>query len=303
MLPEYKEIDESFLNSSQEAVFTLNEDAELYTTFLWEGAGFKNSFGLYTIDENENIQRQEIIKNASMRGSGGPLKIGDTFNLGTYSKDTTFGFYIKPNGFYRNHNEGHYFYTEEQRNIDGIKHTVSSYDEEEQKVVIGFEDLWNGGDKDYNDLIFSIFTTPITSMSEQTELLPNINSSQLLNQATGMVTMDVAKFAKVQSVENIVMYPLELNQQYNVNFKGRGDFRIESNCGVVITGEVTSLTNGYVDIETSHQLDESNYSIITPQAQTHNSLHYVDVFSHITNLYEITPGDFQGTVTITVSPY
>lgn len=303
MLPERQEISPIFLESSQEAVFTLGQDTELSTTFLWEGAGFKNSFGYYTIGENNQIERKRITKNASMQGSGGPLKVGDTFNLGSFVAGTTIGFYIKPNGFYRNDNEGHYFYSEESRNVDNIKHVVTSYDNEEQKVVIGFEDLWNGGDKDYNDLIFSIFTSPTQAISSETQNMPDIKGEQILNQADGNVTMSVAKFAKVISIDDITMYPLDLIEQYNVDFKGRGELVVESNCGIIISTDVTSLIDGDNSIATTHLLDNSAYSIITAEAKVHKQKHFIDVFAVIPNILEVENGGFTGTATVTVSPY
>lgn len=41
-------------------------------------------------------------------------------------------------------------------NVDGIEHTLSGVDEGGESLTIGFEDLVGGGDRDYEDVVFSI---------------------------------------------------------------------------------------------------------------------------------------------------
>jgi Domain of unknown function (DUF4114) len=79
---------------------------------------------------------------------------GDTFNLGSFDAGTELTFYILVN------DTGDVFYTGDgSLNLDGLAHatveTVAGI------TYVGFEDLFGGGDQDYNDVYFSFTNTKI----------------------------------------------------------------------------------------------------------------------------------------------
>ena len=43
-----------------------------------------------------------------------------------------------------------------EMNDDGIQHTLSGIDTSEEIVSVGFEDIFGGGDRDYEDVVFGI---------------------------------------------------------------------------------------------------------------------------------------------------
>ena len=54
-------------------------------------------------------------------------------------------------------NGGQYVYTaHESYNPDGIQHAVGLAIENSPYLVVGFEDLYGGGDSDYNDILFVV---------------------------------------------------------------------------------------------------------------------------------------------------
>ena len=56
---------------------TIKESTEATVTFMDEGAGYRNSLGVYEIDEEGNISDVQILfANASKEGSGGDLVKG-----------------------------------------------------------------------------------------------------------------------------------------------------------------------------------------------------------------------------------
>lgn len=149
---------------------TLSHDAALRVYFLGEGAGYRNQLGFSTDGVGSQIgtplapDAQLIFPNASSSaGYGGsnsvvrtpsePLKAGDFVDLGTYSAGTSLDFFLIANGA----GGGNYSYTTEgANNRDGVIHAVSLAPNGSAYLVIGFEDLWGGGDRDYNDLVFAV---------------------------------------------------------------------------------------------------------------------------------------------------
>jgi len=137
MLPERGRVSDEFLNNSEQAVFDILEPTDIYSTFLWEGAGYKNSFGYFKLDHNnQKIEEVEVVGNASMVNSGGGVNIGDTFLMGSFSPGDRIGFYIWGNGWNRQLNQKQKYYTYQPLNQDGIQHAVTAFDSIEQKVVI-----------------------------------------------------------------------------------------------------------------------------------------------------------------------
>lgn len=139
---------------------TLPYDADLTVYFIGEGAGYKNSFGWYDaatdprLEENRNM----VWRNASGTGEGlaggGNLDLGASVDIGSFEADTTLGFFLVANGY---NNPGNWMYTtQDDLNPDGISHVVAGLLPEEGLLAIGFEDLFGGGDRDFNDLVIAI---------------------------------------------------------------------------------------------------------------------------------------------------
>jgi len=84
--------------------------------------------------------------------------IGSTFSLGNFTAGQELVFYVKVI------NTGDVWYTGPgSRNADGLAHVV--VDDNRTGVIgtyVGFEDVFGGGDRDYNDLEFSFTNTQST---------------------------------------------------------------------------------------------------------------------------------------------
>ena len=156
----------------------LIEDAEIFVTFLHEGAGYKNSFGYFTYTDEtiptspDDVEVITIFPNASYRGAGGGLVSGDTVNLGVFEAGTRIGFAIASNGWNSSRrsvsNQFWDFYSlsalNEEPSQDLKKHTALLYYAGEDRVVIGFEDIVRTSgscDHDFNDVVFTVRTTPV----------------------------------------------------------------------------------------------------------------------------------------------
>ncbi|MEE8125762.1 MAG: DUF4114 domain-containing protein, partial [Nitrospirales bacterium] len=76
--------------------------------------------------------------------------VGTTISLGTFTAGTELVFNINV------HNTGHSFFTGNGLlNNDGVAHALVDNMFSETETWVGFEDLYGGGDRDYNDLQFS----------------------------------------------------------------------------------------------------------------------------------------------------
>jgi len=145
---------------AQDANLEIKGDTTISLTFVGEGAGFKNSVGVFTYDENHEILEQEtVFANFSGTGpglaGGGDLLPGDTVDVGPFLDGDQVGFFVIANGY---HNaSGKTYRTLADLNPDGHDHDAV-VEIEGAGTLIGFEDLWNLGDADYNDALLMVST-------------------------------------------------------------------------------------------------------------------------------------------------
>ncbi|MEZ4886118.1 MAG: DUF4114 domain-containing protein [Chitinophagales bacterium] len=95
-----------YIADSVETDILLTDDADVWVTFIDEGAGYKNVLGFYTYDianppttapTTENITI--IFPNVSKNGSGGGLNTGDKVHLGSFTSGTGIGFVLIADGW------------------------------------------------------------------------------------------------------------------------------------------------------------------------------------------------------------
>lgn len=144
----------------------IQEQTELYMTFLDEGAGYKNVLGYYTYQQGNKpancdlVDKIVIFPNASAERSGGELVRGNTMRLlGTFEPGTVVNFFLIANGW-RNGKitDGYYTqHTDIDYNMSGRQQSIIFYDSTCNSIVIAFEDITvPNGDNDFNDAIFEI---------------------------------------------------------------------------------------------------------------------------------------------------
>ncbi len=147
------------------AQLTLSQAADVRVYFVGEGAGYQNTLGVNA--EGIGIKEGDpelIFPNASSPnsylGSGGvrrtqsePLMAGDFVDLGTFEGGSLLDFFLIADGA----NGGKNVYsTSGKLNPDFFDHVVAFGLEGSPYLIIGFEDLFGGGDMDYNDLVFAV---------------------------------------------------------------------------------------------------------------------------------------------------
>ncbi len=144
----------------------VNQTTDIWITFVHEGAGNRNAFGFYTFDINNPPQTPAdiaeinvVFPNVSMVGSGGGLVPGDKINIGEFQPGTVIGWVLMSNGWYNGaaHIVNNTWYSDKNLNYTGYQQSVLFYDDEYDKLVVGFEDIeFNDGDDDFNDALFFV---------------------------------------------------------------------------------------------------------------------------------------------------
>jgi hypothetical protein len=156
----------------------LQDSAEVWVTFIAEGAGYKNVLGFYTYSlDNPPTQKPTNITiafpNVSASGSGGSLLAGHRVKLGNFSPRTGIGWVLIADGFRNGQvTTGNWvLYGNPKFNpeADTSKrhHNVQLLDTL-GKIVIGFEDIRRdnaGCDNDFNDAIFYVSATPTRAIA------------------------------------------------------------------------------------------------------------------------------------------
>ena len=110
-LPEYLSILNTnpgyIQNTESDAKIVGIDSADVWVTFIHEGAGYRNVLGFYTyksISKPTKISDIEssmtiIFPNSSYTGSGGGLTSGDKVKIGRFAPGTTIGWFVLSNGF------------------------------------------------------------------------------------------------------------------------------------------------------------------------------------------------------------
>ncbi|KAF0130585.1 MAG: hypothetical protein FD155_1395 [Bacteroidetes bacterium] len=176
------------------------EDADVWITFVHEGAGYKNTIAFYTYDLTDppatkaEIDTIRIIfPNLSYYNSGGGLYSGDKVKIGTFPAGTGIGWVLIANGYTGstvNTNLVH-FYSNPAFNpeTDPTKqqHNVLLYDAVRQLYLIGFEDInrtSSGCDNDFNDAIYYVTSNPIEAIDNSN--MPFVDPNLIDTDADGV---------------------------------------------------------------------------------------------------------------------
>ncbi|MBB3698376.1 LruC domain-containing protein [Flammeovirga yaeyamensis] len=154
------------------------QDADVWITFVHEGAGYRNTLAYYTYptgnppqSTNDIDSIKVVFPNVSYLYAGGKLKTGDKVFLGRFDANTSIGWVLIPNGWdtsieqpvYKNQVK-YSNYLLNNDSPEGYKqHMVALKDTDRNIVVLGFEDLTRpGGDNDFNDCMFYLTANPFT---------------------------------------------------------------------------------------------------------------------------------------------
>ena len=176
----------AWFGSKASADIVITETSDVWLTFAYEGAGYRNSLGWYkyktgnqpaTINDIDSIHF--VFPNCKYTGDGGGLAAGMKVQLGRFNANTTIGFVVFANAWGGSGNSVNYynnagdFFTDSWLNPE----TSASLQQHaillqyQNQTLISFEDLnrQNGSDDDFNDVIFYATSNPVTAI-QQTDI-------------------------------------------------------------------------------------------------------------------------------------
>ncbi len=178
-----------FLANDIQTNIVLDEDAEVWVGFIHEGAGYKNGFGYYTYEVGSPPESPDdvdphyvVFPNASYQGAGGGLQSGNKVYLGEFPANTVLCWWVAADGWDGDEvTTGNWMLYSNvalnpENDPDQRQHNVLLLDDNREFLVLGFEDIQRpGGDKDFNDVVFSVEVNPWESVNR--DGLPDIDGS------------------------------------------------------------------------------------------------------------------------------
>ncbi|WP_354332069.1 LruC domain-containing protein [Pedobacter sp. CG_S7] len=183
-LPERKVVNPKFIHTEAPANLSITSLADVWITFMHEGADYRNTLAYYTyptgkapVNTAEIDSIHLIFPNASLkngRGEGTMLN-GDKIKIGRFKAGISIGFVLLQNAYKSDgtiKTDGEKFYTNENLNPEGTslkRHTVLLHDDNYKIFLVGFEDInrtpGSGSDQDFNDVVFYAQSNPVEAIS------------------------------------------------------------------------------------------------------------------------------------------
>ena len=261
-----------YLTTSAVPNLKITATADVWITFVSEGAGYMNTLAYYTYPTNnpptsvDDIDNATLIfPNASANGSGGGLKSGDKVKIGRFNAGTTVGFVLIQNAWTGSgvQTSNAKFYSDYKLNPESRtsnkKHTVTLWDDVHKLFLIGFEDInrENGSDQDFNDLVVYATSNPVTAISN--DGVPAIDKGG--DEDGDGVLDELDAFPKDPSKAYVSYYPSQTGYAsiaFEDNWPKKGDFDLNdlvvnyrytfvsnaNNQVVEMKGEFTPLASG-----------------------------------------------------------
>ncbi len=121
-----------------------------------------------------------------------------------------------------------------------------------------------------------------------------------LDSKNAIVTLEVAKFAKISGLENFVLLPVSTDGDANSVYSGFDMFNLESNAAVSVTLTGDQLSNGENTISTAYELDEGGLSFDTDEG-IHNEQHKVSAEAILGEISAQEAGGYSAQIVITVA--
>lgn len=235
-----------YISSGYDTDIIIEKQADVWVTFISEGAGYKNVLGYYTYDVNSQSQTAPtteditiIFPNVSALGSGGGLQIGDKVKIGTFAPGTGIGWVLLANawssnsssvgnGLWQLHSNPDF---NPEREEDLRFHNVLLLDPDNERIILGFEDIrrdYNSCDNDFNDAVFYVTANPYDAI--KTTNFADVNSATDVTsgndgglESNGDLASLIAKrnFKRKQqgTINNIKTNQIAYNQ--NISFSAR----------------------------------------------------------------------------------
>lgn len=284
-VPEHRSVTKSnpnYLNLLNKNTLSITELADVWITFVHEGASWTNSLGFYTYNLSTPPSKMAdissvtlIFPNVSYNGSGGGLNSGDKVKIGRFPAGTGIGFVIFANAY--NSTKGtvedgiYAHFSHEALNVESKaelrRHLIAFNDPTSNRLLLSFEDVDRenpGCDQDFNDAIFFASSNPVKAISK--ENIPTI-ISKIDRDGDGVSDIkDEYPFDPLRAINNYTptknsfsslafedlwpysgdydMNDLVINYQFNEVFNSNNQVA-ELNAKVYVKAALANIQNGW----------------------------------------------------------
>ena len=190
-----------YISSGYDTDILLDDEADVWVTFVGKGAGYKNILGFYTYDLNNPLtaapSREDItivFPNVSKQFSGGGLIPGNKVHLGRFPAGTGIGWVLLANGYQNNQVTDGLWRVFSNTNFNPEndpylqQHNVLLKDPASERIILGFEDIrrdYASCDQDFNDALFYITANPYTAIRTTNISDPDITERSVTSGNTG----------------------------------------------------------------------------------------------------------------------
>jgi hypothetical protein len=150
--------------------------------FLAEGACYENALGAtiatvsaptgsvlkgntFTIFPNTHSSISDVCASGSgVRSTSEPLLAGDFVKLPTVKAGQQLAFFLMAE-MDSTGDPDYVYYNGTNNNPDKFQHMIAFFPDNSQYIIIGFEDMYNGGDKDCNDVLYVVDVGPMNAQA------------------------------------------------------------------------------------------------------------------------------------------
>lgn len=207
-----------YITAGYDTDLIIDSLADVWVTFVSEGAGYKNVLGFYTYDINNPPVTAPtasditiIFPNVSALYSGGGLLAGDKVKIGTFPAGTGIGWVLLANAWNSSTssigNPLWAVHSNPDFNPEALPelqhHNVLLQDAENERIILGFEDVrrdYGSCDNDFNDAVFYVSANPYTAL-RTTNYADVSKSATVTSGNTGGLESD-GKLASLVAVRN-----------------------------------------------------------------------------------------------------
>ncbi|MFA7081476.1 MAG: LruC domain-containing protein [Bacteroidales bacterium] len=231
----------------------ITQNANVFLTFLHEGAGYQNSMGYFVYQTNNpptsvsQIEEILVFPNASYaQENNGALNTGDKVQLrykdpvtkkftDVFPAGTSIGWVLVADGFDKSSSKKrgsvggkdlNKFYSISSLNPEAAnkerRHCILLYDEQTQFSIIGFEDmLTTQGDNDYEDVLFYASANPIGAIDPPPHVVgptTPVQTTYSINYSGSIAFEDIWPYAGDYDMNDVVM-EYNIDQIYNQDNK------------------------------------------------------------------------------------
>ncbi len=176
-LPEHVAYTGANLNHLDPTRLYFTSDYAPRVYYIYEGACYHNALGVtiatvsaptatpvtgtsYTVFPFVHSSISPVCCSGSgKRSSSEPLMAGDFVQLPTINAGQQLAFFIMAE-MNSSWEPQYMYYDGAANNDDNFPHMIAFFPDDSQYIIIGFEDMHNGGDKDSNDLMFVVDVGP-----------------------------------------------------------------------------------------------------------------------------------------------